>query len=226
MNRIKIILGAFAVSLVSFGSADAQSDATLPTPPKQPDSWNDVPLSPVGIWFGLDMVGLTIEDLFEDKQEDHQIVLDASDKDIQDTQATPEVEVVQKKALETKPAKKQAVQKEKKLSAPKTSQQRVTVTAYSSTVDQTDSTPCITANGFNVCEHNKENIIAANFLPFGTRVRLPDLYGDKVFTVQDRMNRRYSRRVDIWMKTREKAKKFGVQYTMIEIVPEQVALAE
>ena len=28
----------------------------------------------------------------------------------------------------------------------------VTVTAYSSTVDQCDSTPCITANGFDLCK--------------------------------------------------------------------------
>lgn len=100
----------------------------------------------------------------------------------------------------------------------------VVVTAYSSTVDQTDASPCITANGFNVCEHNKENIIAANFLPFGTRVRLPDISGEKIFTVQDRMHYRHSSRVDIWMKTRSKAKQFGVKRSTIEIVSEHVAL--
>lgn len=102
----------------------------------------------------------------------------------------------------------------------------VIVTAYSSTADQTDSSPCITANGFNVCEHNRENVIAANFLPFGTRVRLPDIYGEKVFTVQDRMNPRHYSRVDIWMKTRNKAKQFGVKRSKVEIVSEQVALQQ
>ncbi len=100
----------------------------------------------------------------------------------------------------------------------------VVLTAYSSTIDQTDSSPCITATGFNVCKHNKENIIAANFLPFGTKVRIPELYGDKVFIVQDRMNKRYSSRVDIWMKTRGKAKQFGVKRAKIEVVHEELAM--
>lgn len=97
----------------------------------------------------------------------------------------------------------------------------IVLTAYSSTKDQTDSSPCITATGFNVCKHNKENIIAANFLPFGTKVRIPELYGDKVFVVQDRMNKRYSSRVDIWMKTRSKAKNFGVKRAKIEVVQDK-----
>ncbi len=93
----------------------------------------------------------------------------------------------------------------------------VTVTAYSSTPDQTDSTPCITADGFNVCEHNQENVIAANFLRFGTMVKMPEEFGDRIFTVHDRMNPRYQERVDIWMKSREAAKQFGVKRVKIEI---------
>ncbi|OGY43324.1 MAG: hypothetical protein A2731_00445 [Candidatus Buchananbacteria bacterium RIFCSPHIGHO2_01_FULL_39_8] len=95
---------------------------------------------------------------------------------------------------------------------------KITVTAYSSTVDQTDSTPCITANGFDLCEHNQEDVIAANFLPFGTKVRIPEYFGDRVFTVQDRMNQRYYYRADVWMKTREAAKQFGAPYTIIEVI--------
>lgn len=94
---------------------------------------------------------------------------------------------------------------------------KLTITAYSSTVDQTDASPCITANGFNVCKHNRENVIAANFLPFGSKVKIPELYGDRVFTVQDRMNKRYWYQADIWMKSRESAKQFGVKYTKVEI---------
>jgi 3D (Asp-Asp-Asp) domain-containing protein len=74
---------------------------------------------------------------------------------------------------------------------------RVVATAYSSTVDQCDDTPCITANGFNVCNHGKEDVIAANFLRFGTKVRIPELYGDRIFTVQDRMNPKYDERIDL-----------------------------
>src|SRR3989339_658118 len=58
----------------------------------------------------------------------------------------------------------------------------IPITAYSSTVDQCDSTPCITANGYNLCENNKENVIATNFLPFGTKIRIPKQFGDRVFT--------------------------------------------
>ncbi len=93
----------------------------------------------------------------------------------------------------------------------------VTATAYSSTVDQTDSTPCIAAKGFNLCEHNKEDVIATNYLPIGTKVRFPELYGDEIFSVQDRMNKRYYERVDFWMKTREKAKNFGLKTVKMEI---------
>ena len=90
---------------------------------------------------------------------------------------------------------------------------RVVITAYSSTVDQTDDTPFITANGTRV----RDGIIAANFLRFGTQVRIPELYGDKLFHVHDRMHERFAHRVDIWMETREEAREFGVKVAKIEI---------
>lgn len=99
--------------------------------------------------------------------------------------------------------------------------QRILITAYSSTKDQTDSSPCITANGYNVCKNNTENVIAANFLPFGTRVKIPELFGDREFVVQDRMNRRYGQRVDVWMTSRQKAKIFGVKRATIVVVPKE-----
>lgn len=116
-----------------------------------------------------------------------------------------------------------AVPEKKRLNIARHDGSSVTLTAYSSTVDQTDSSPCITANGFNVCSHGQENVIAANFLPFGTKVRIPDLFGTRVFTVQDRMNARYSHRVDVWMKSRSAAKQFGVKHAKIEIVSQQLA---
>ncbi len=100
----------------------------------------------------------------------------------------------------------------------------VVATAYSSSPEETDDDPCTTANGFNVCKNNAENVIAANFLPFGTRVRIPNLYGERIFTVHDRMNSRYGRgRIDLWMKTKGSAQQFGVKRTKIEIVEDQVA---
>lgn len=94
----------------------------------------------------------------------------------------------------------------------------IPVTAYNSLPEQTDSTPCHTANGFDLCAHNQEDVIATNFLPFGTKVRMPELFGDRIFTVQDRMNARYHYRADIWMKSRPAAVKFGLVYTKIEVV--------
>ncbi len=98
----------------------------------------------------------------------------------------------------------------------------IVITAYSSTVDQTDSTPCHTANDFDLCtyydEYNDYNTIAGNGLMFNTEVRLPEIFGDKVFVVRDRMNKRYNYgRIDVWFPTREEAIKFGIKYVKMEI---------
>ena len=92
----------------------------------------------------------------------------------------------------------------------------VSITAYSSTPDQTDSSPFITANGTRV----REGIIAANFLPFGTKVKIPSMFGDRTFVVEDRMNARYWHRVDIWMPTRAQALQFGIRTLQIEVIQE------
>jgi 3D (Asp-Asp-Asp) domain-containing protein len=88
------------------------------------------------------------------------------------------------------------------------------VTAYSSTPDQTDATPFVTANGTTV----HDGIIAANWLKFGTRVRIPDMFGDKVFIVADRMNPRFDDRADIWMPDRQSAMNFGLRRLTIEVL--------
>ena len=69
----------------------------------------------------------------------------------------------------------------------------VTATAYSSTPDQTDDTPFVTARNTRV----RDGLAAANFLPFGTEFRIPDLYGNKVFVIEDRMNKRYWHQIRI-----------------------------
>jgi len=92
---------------------------------------------------------------------------------------------------------------------------KVVVSAYSSTPDQTDDTPFITANGGYV----GDGVVANNMLPFGTKIRIPELYGDKVFTVTDRMNKRYDgNHLDIWMPDRSLALNFGVKHAEIEIL--------
>jgi len=92
---------------------------------------------------------------------------------------------------------------------------KITVTAYSSTPDQTDDSPFITASGAWVYD----GIVASNFLPFGTKVRFPELFRDKIFTVDDKMHERFAdTRVDIWFPDRESAKEFGVKETVMEIL--------
>jgi len=91
----------------------------------------------------------------------------------------------------------------------------VMATAYSSTVWQTDDTPFVTAAGTSV----RDGIIANNMLPFGTRIRIPDLYGDKIFVVEDRMHKRKGGyQIDIWFPEYWQAKNFGAQTTLIEIL--------
>jgi 3D (Asp-Asp-Asp) domain-containing protein len=92
------------------------------------------------------------------------------------------------------------------------------MTAYNSEVGQTDDDPCTTANGYNLCKNDKEDSIAANFLKFGTKVRIPELFGDRIFVVRDRMNARHATRVDVWMKHHDDAMKFGVKYATIEVL--------
>lgn len=90
----------------------------------------------------------------------------------------------------------------------------VAITAYSSTIWQTDDTPFITASNTTV----RPGIIAANFLPFGTRVRIPALYGNKIFEVEDRMHPRKTDQIDIWFPDLQSAKNFGAKIGQIEVL--------
>ena len=101
----------------------------------------------------------------------------------------------------------------------------VVATAYSSEAAQTDDTPCIPAMWkFDLCEqydaYKLVDSIAANDLPLGTKVRFPELHGDKVFTVRDRMNKRYTgkSRIDFWLPEKPAAIQFGVKRIKMEIL--------
>jgi len=94
------------------------------------------------------------------------------------------------------------------------------VTAYNvGDPSQTDDTPCIAANGEDICSAlaKGEMRCAANFVPLGSH-----LYVDKigVCVVTDRMNRRYRNRVDIAMEKHEhrKARRFGRQKLHVKIL--------
>ena len=94
------------------------------------------------------------------------------------------------------------------------------VTAYNAgDPSQTDDTPCISANGENICDAlaNGQKRCAANFVPLGSI-----LYVDKfgVCLVTDRTNKRYRNRVDIAMQKGElyKARQFGRQKLHVKII--------
>ena len=93
------------------------------------------------------------------------------------------------------------------------------ITAYNSLIWQTNYQPCITASGLNVCERDIEDIIATNYsyLSFGSKIKIPELFGDREFIVEDRMNQRYTRTLDIWMKSYTDAKEFGRKKFVVEI---------
>ncbi len=91
----------------------------------------------------------------------------------------------------------------------------VVVTAYSSTPEETDDTPFITAANTSV----RNGIIANNALPFGTRVRLPEIFGDAILEVEDRMHwRKADNHIDVWLPSKEEALHFGVKFTTMEVL--------
>lgn len=92
---------------------------------------------------------------------------------------------------------------------------KTTISAYSSAVNECDDSPFLTADGSVV----RDGIVAANMLPLGTKFRIPDYFGDKVFEVRDRMNPRYHNRIDIWVENKKVAFQWGVKRNVtIEII--------
>lgn len=91
----------------------------------------------------------------------------------------------------------------------------VIITAYSSTVEECDDTPFITASN----TQTRDGIVANNLLAFGTKIRIPEIFGDKTFVVEDRMNSRKSDyHVDVWFPTHQEAEQFGVRIANLEVI--------
>lgn len=88
---------------------------------------------------------------------------------------------------------------------------RVEATAYTNLAALTDSSPDITASG----SHVGFGQIAANFLPFGTKVRIPSIYGNQEFVVTDRMHQRYTNRIDVFLHTYDEAREFGYKRQLV-----------
>lgn len=91
--------------------------------------------------------------------------------------------------------------------------QPITLSAYTSTPEQTDDTPCIGADGSNICElHAKgKRICASNDFSMHATIYI-DGIGDCI--IRDRMNKRYTgtNTVDLYMgNDTTKALQFGRQ---------------
>ena len=90
---------------------------------------------------------------------------------------------------------------------------RVSATAYNSLPGQTSGDPFIAADG----KRTYWGMLAMNCMPFGTKVRIPGLYGGKIFQVHDRGGFGCNH-VDVWMQHLGDARKFGRRTITIEIV--------
>jgi len=94
-----------------------------------------------------------------------------------------------------------------------------TIYAYNPLEGQTDSDPCITADGSNSCRNDDgsfpRNIVANNCLPFDTVV----IINNNQYVVRDRMNRRYGCEVfDILMPTYKEAREWGKRKLEVTIL--------
>lgn len=92
----------------------------------------------------------------------------------------------------------------------------VTVTTYTPSVEECDSTPLVTASGFKINPRNpkRHRIIAVSRdlkkkYKFGKKVRITGIGKlSGTYTVRDVMNKRYRKRIDILIGTKDKQTKF------------------
>ena len=89
-----------------------------------------------------------------------------------------------------------------------------TAYAYGVEVWATAYTPYENSNITATGEVPKEGIIAADFLPLGTRV----VIDDKEYIVGDRMGGGYTDRIDIFMDSYERAIEYGRRKVMMEVL--------
>lgn len=91
----------------------------------------------------------------------------------------------------------------------------VTVTTYTPSEAETDSTPLVTASGFKISERNpkKHRIVAVSRdlkrkYKFGTKIRIKGAGKyDGEYTIRDVMNKRHRNRIDILVGRRDKQTK-------------------
>jgi len=91
-----------------------------------------------------------------------------------------------------------------------------TVTAYSSSVDECGADPFTMASGDRVFD----GAIAHQYLPFNTKVRFPEVFGEKIFVVKDRLGPQFTSyyHVDMWVHSKVEAKAWGARVVKMEIL--------
>ena len=100
------------------------------------------------------------------------------------------------------------------------------ISAYTASTKETDSKPCRSANGSNICRrHNAgEKLCGSNNFPFGTRLLIED---SGECTVVDRMHDRYQGNVDVFLGKDtdlvnrplwHKAMKFGRRFRKVTVL--------
>ena len=92
------------------------------------------------------------------------------------------------------------------------------ITSYCACSKCCGKTDGITASG----KHVKYGYVAANWLPFGTKVRIEGL---GIFEVQDRgakslfgSKKNHIKHLDVYMPTHKQARQFGVKYLKVEVI--------
>ncbi len=100
----------------------------------------------------------------------------------------------------------------------------VQVSGYNSEVAQTDDSPFIGSAG----TYMRDGVVAANIIdaygrniPHYTKIKFKDcgsIPNDKVFSVEDRLNKRYTKNVDVWFEHKADALKLGRRTCQIEVL--------
>lgn len=92
----------------------------------------------------------------------------------------------------------------------KCQQYKAKIFAYTSSREETDSTPTITANGEVA---GPGSLACPRRYHFGTKV----LIGNSLYTCNDRMNIRYKNEFDIWVATKKEVFNWGVCFVIVII---------
>jgi 3D (Asp-Asp-Asp) domain-containing protein len=100
----------------------------------------------------------------------------------------------------------------------------VQVSGYNSEVAQTDDSPFIGSAG----TYMRDGVVAANIIdaygrniPHFTKIRFKNcgnIPNDKIFSVEDRLNKRYTKNVDVWFAHKADALKLGRRTCQIEVL--------